>query len=138
LILFIDDEERYVRSYIDELALAGFKVHFCSKVESALHFLDSSKDQVDLCIVDIMMPPGKTFATADSQGGVRTGLLFYDYIRQQALHLPIIVLTNRTSDEVERKVATDDFGWLFRKDQCFPFELANHIKDIFAFSAGKG
>jgi CheY-like chemotaxis protein len=130
LILFVDDELHFVRSYIEELELSGFGVQFCASVDSALEYLAANRGEVKLCIIDIMMPPGTAFAGIDTQSGLMTGNLLYDRIRQEVPGVPLVVLTNRISEEVERKAASHNGCWLFHKDQCFPFELANHVRNI--------
>jgi DNA-binding NtrC family response regulator len=77
MILFVDDEIRGVDSYITELHLSGFDVSFQENVDEALRVLEERIDDVDLVILDIMMPPALTFIDMDTQLGLRTGLRFY-------------------------------------------------------------
>ena len=63
MILFIDDERRVMDSYRDYLALKltpqGYEVLFLSDIDKALDFLENRPDEIDLIILDVMMPTGK-------------------------------------------------------------------------------
>ena len=135
MILAIDDEEHYIKSYIEELQLSGLSVMVRSSVDSAAEFLDRNKTDVELCIMDIMIPAGKLFRDQDTRFGRRTGFLFYDYIRQRNPFLPVVILTNVTAPDVDAKFGNERLCWWFRKDQCLPFEFVLHIQTILASSS---
>lgn len=135
MILAIDDEEHYIKSYIDELQLSGFSVVVRSGIDSGAEFIDRNKTDVQLCILDIMIPPGKLFRDQETRLGRRTGFLFYDYIRQRNPILPVVILTNVTAPDVETKFGNERLCWWFRKDQCLPFEFVLQIQTILASSS---
>jgi DNA-binding response OmpR family regulator len=134
MILFVDDELRYVDSYAEELKMEGFELSPHESVDSAVRFFDQSRDQVELLILDIMMPPGTVFKDVDTEGGLRTGLAFYRHVRERAAKLPVFILTNVSDPAVDERFQGEDNCWFFRKDQCLPFELAEHVKKLL----GKG
>ncbi len=102
-ILFCDDELYLNSAFIDELLLANFEVLQQRRVDGCLEVL--RRERVDLLIIDIMMSPGIALADADTADGRRTGVFLYDRIRQYLSSLPIIILTNVSSVEVEKKFA---------------------------------
>jgi CheY-like chemotaxis protein len=128
MILFVDDEIRGVDSYITELHLSGFDVSFQENVDEALRVLEERIDDVDLVILDIMMPPALTFIDMDTQLGLRTGLRFYEKIRQEAPGLPVIILTNVVDERVRQTFSTDSHCSFLMKEECLPFELVEVVK----------
>ena len=130
MILFIDDEPHYIETYVDELKLSGFEVTVCKDVDSAIAFVQGCLAKVDVCILDIMMPPGNAFKSDETQMGLRTGVRVYDRLRQQVPDVPIIVLTNISAGDIERKFVKDGNCRLLRKDQCLPFELAEQVRQV--------
>ena|SRR5712691_788518 len=142
MILFVDDEPRYVDSYVQELKMSGFDVSLQTSADSAFKFLEENKGKteplvLDLMIVDVMMPSGKTLKDANTQDGLRTGVRLYERMRAQLPDLPVLVLTNVSDPEVERMFAKERNCLFLRKDQCLPFELAERIKELIG-GAGRG
>jgi len=130
MILAVDDETRYLQSYIDELQYSGFETTVCQDVDSAAEFLSREGGTLQLCILDIMIPPGALFRGQDTRQGRRTGFLFFDYIRKSWPALPVVILTNVSSADVESKFGNLERCWWFRKDQCLPFEFAEHVREL--------
>jgi CheY-like chemotaxis protein len=100
LILLFDDEKRYVASYLDALSEAGFEVEFRRDVDAAARFLNDHPE-VAVFVLDVMAPAGDLLTGEDTQGGIRTGLRFYEWVRARRPSLPVIVLTNVRDDRVE-------------------------------------
>ncbi len=130
MILFVDDEPFFVGSYIDELRDSGYEVKIETTVDSATDWFRNNGSQVQLVIVDVMMPAGKTFKSLDKSLGLRTGFLLYDWLRELNKDVPIVVLSNTTHQEVKEKFAGETNWWFFRKDECFPFELVEAVREI--------
>lgn len=127
MILFVDDDPYYIHSYLDELIDSGFELTHQSKVAAAMRLLEDRSVPISLVITDIMMASGGVFKD-DTTFDLRTGFAFYDWIRQRAPRLPIIVLTNVGSPDVDEKFADDQQCIVLRKSQCLPFELVDHVK----------
>src|SRR5205823_3629743 len=130
MILFIDDEENYVRPYIDELRLSGYDVILETDVDAALEFFEGNYREIDLLILDIMMAPGESFQDERTLFGRRTGLFFYERVRRKASDLPMIALSNvydplsKISDErVKELLDSDKRCWFYHKRMLLPFEL---------------
>jgi DNA-binding response OmpR family regulator len=130
MILFLDDERRIMDSYVRELEFSGYQVAFQSDVDTALKFFEENLPQIDLIILDIMMPAGSTFKDVDTRQGLRTGLYMYEKIRQKASNVPVIILTNVSDEKVAERFRSENKCWFFRKEDYLPFELAQQIDEM--------
>ena len=129
MILFVDDEPFYVRSYVEELRESGFEVVHQDEIAEAIKFCEAHLSRIAVVITDIMLVSRGVFHV-DTESDLRTGFAFYDWIRQRAPFLPIMILTNVASPDVDQKVSTDPNCTVFRKSECLPDELAAHVRKI--------
>ena len=129
-ILFVDDENRRAQLYLDELLQSGHDTVLKTETDEALTYLQQNQD-IDVLILDIMMPPGIKFAGKTEQG-LDTGVVLYDEIRRIAPRLPVIVLTNVSDREVAQKFRNENNCWYYPKSDVLPFELAEDIREILA------
>lgn len=138
-ILIVDDETRWAQSggFLEELKLSDYDCDYHTDVDDALAYLDGNLDSLDVLILDIMMPPGKSFAGETDQG-LDTGIEFYDKIRPKAPQLPIIVFTNVMNKEVAQKFLNETNCWFYPKIDLLPFELVEEIEEILAEKREKG
>lgn len=81
-ILIADDEERIVRALKDLLTANGFHILTAENGQTALAVWDQHREQVDLVLLDVMMPKLDGFAVLRE-------------IRGQGAELPVILLTAR-------------------------------------------
>ena len=81
-ILIADDEERILRALKDLLTARGFHVLTAGDGRAALELWERSRSQVDLVLLDVMMPGLDGFAVLRE-------------IREQDAELPVILLTAR-------------------------------------------
>lgn len=130
MILFVDDEARLMDSYREELELSPFKVTYIKRTDEALKFFEENVEQIEMLILDIMMPPGGSFKNEDTEQGLRTGLRFFERVKQQSPDLPIIIFTNVSDPGVKEYFVEKDKCWFFRKEDYLPFELAEQVKAI--------
>ncbi len=100
MLLIVDDGKFEMQTIVEELELSGFEVVWKTDVDAALTFLKRNPQQIDLLILDIMMPAGRAFKDEDTQDGLRTGFHFYERARVMAPHLPIIMFTNFPSSPI--------------------------------------
>ena len=128
MILFVDDEPFYVDSYVDDLKDAGFDVLSQKRIAAAMKAFEEQQAQVDLIIIDIIMPSDGV--VDDTQGDLRTGFAFFDWVRHRSPNLPVIVLTNASASDVDQKFVAQPRCRLVRKDQCLPFELVQHVQEL--------
>ncbi|HEX8652429.1 MAG TPA: response regulator [Pyrinomonadaceae bacterium] len=128
MILFIDDEPRLMDSHYRYLKFKlepeGYEVIFCSTVDEALDYFEKHLGELDLIILDIMMPSDKRFSSKKTNGGLKTGLLFYDKIREGSPDLPVLIFTNFFDEDVEQTLKQDP--------NCRFLQKANYLMDEFA------
>jgi len=132
MILMIDDEPHYVKTYIDELEFSGYQVKLEKDVDAGFKFLTENKDQIQLVILDIMMSPGRLLAEVDTQNGLRTGVYLFDRIRALAPDLPILILTNVSDPRVAARFQGQEKCRFLRKEDYLPFELVEEVKRFLA------
>jgi CheY-like chemotaxis protein len=130
MILFVDDERRFMNSYKLELEYVGYKVSFKKNVDDALAFLKTHPGAIELLILDIMMPPGHDFQHESTNSGLRTGVRFYERIRALFPTLPVIIFTNVSDEQVEEKFQAESYCRFLRKEDYLPFELAEEVRKI--------
>lgn len=127
MILFVDDEKRRMSSYIEELKLSGYKVEIKSDIDSAFDFFETNHEQIELLILDIMMPPGTAFEDSDTKYGLTTGIHFYEKIRKQSNTLAIIFFTNTSDESLESNISLDQKSLFLQKEDYLPFQLVDEI-----------
>src|SRR5437762_11267389 len=94
MILFIDDEKRFMESYVDELECRQLLVKYVQNVDEAMSLLETRLKEVEIVILDTMMPRGTRFQSVDTESGLTTGLHVYKWIRERTQEMPVIVFTN--------------------------------------------
>lgn len=132
MILFVDDEKRFMDSYQLELEAEGYEVTFKNDVDAAVAFFDAHADSIRLLILDIMMPAGQSFQDESTNDGLRTGERFYERIRRLAPVLPVIIFTNVSDEQVEKKFKAEPHCQFLRKEDYLPHELADVVRGIAA------
>lgn len=131
MILFVDDEMREVRDYVEELELSDYVVTFKDDPSEALDFFYENLDAITLLILDLMMPPGSNFEGMNTEMGLRTGVCFYEKIRKKAPDLWVFILTNVSDDAVARLFPNEDKCRFLRKEEVFPIQLVEKVKEVF-------
>lgn len=135
MILFIDDEPHYVEVYALELGDAGYKVQLVSDADAALAFIEAYEADVELVILDIMMPPGRALAGAVTNKGRRTGARLYEVLRKPRPNLPFVILTNVSDAEIEQQLGSEPNTRVLLKYECLPHELVEAVE---AMKPGRG
>lgn len=110
MILFIDDEARLMDSHRQnlEFKLEEYQkeLRYFSDVDEAMEYFDVHKDQLELVVLDVMMPPGDSF-DKDSNHGLITGYLIYKSFRKASPDLPILFYTNSADEALANKPLED-------------------------------
>jgi DNA-binding NarL/FixJ family response regulator len=130
MIVFIDDEPRFMDSYVDYLNnFSDYKVKEISSVDEAAIFLGNEANSTDLqlLIIDVMMPPGETFKSVDTKKGLRTGEFLYYKIREEHPQLPIIIFTNVSDPEFKKKFESEKMFRFMRKED---YRLKEFLEEI--------
>ena len=130
MILFVDDEKRRADNYVDELEESGEDVVLKVDVDKALGFFDKNIAEINLLVLDIMMPYGSSFGDVDTESGIRTGVCFYKRIREKAPNLPVIILTNVKDPDVKGQFDNENRCWFYNKEEKLPSEFRDEVKRI--------
>jgi CheY-like chemotaxis protein len=128
-ILLIDDDLAPIHYYLRALREAGHPVEHKRGPDEAIEYLDKKADQVDLIILDVMMPGGKAFADEKTDEGMTIGLFLLKKIRAKRPNLPILILTNLNTPELNADVLTQ-LGRVesARKIETDPFDLVDRVR----------
>jgi CheY-like chemotaxis protein len=132
MILFVDDEPFFVDTYVTALTDGGYEVSLQKKVGAAMKIFEGPDAHIELVITDVMMTAGTAFAPEEApQSDLTTGFAFYDWIRRRAPKLPVVILTNKTSPDVDEKFGSEENCWVFRKGpRCSPSKLVQHVNEV--------
>lgn len=132
MILFVDDEPRIMDSFRDFLKFKLEKrekvLEFFSNVDKAVDFYKSSSAELELVILDVMMPGGKSFDFKKSNGGLRTGFAFYQMIRSDLKDIPIFIFTNSIDEDVKNEIENDPQAFFLQKRDFLLNDLWDEIK----------
>jgi CheY-like chemotaxis protein len=128
MILFVDDDIRYIKTYIEELKYCGYIVEHRDSVDKAIDFIVSKGDEIELLILDIMMPSGSYFKDIDRDNGLRTGCLLLDKMRSGLVkvNFPVLVLTNVPTSSLPSEIRK----LVLQKEDFNPADLVKKIQQI--------
>lgn len=124
MILFIDDEKRYIKNYIEELESIGFEVNYINNVGDALEFIKSEESKkIEAIVLDVMMPSNGFFA----DGEVEIGIQFYNECRNCFQYAKVFILTNVSREDVREFFEKQKDCYFDRKDDIMPVEFSQKI-----------
>lgn len=130
LVLLVDDDNLPMQYYVKALKQKGFKVEHCLEPDSALDFVKKRGEEIVAIILDIMLPPGKTYQDKDTNQGLKTGVFLLEDLRKYCPNIPVVVLTNvrnpNTLDEFKDKPLVK----LAQKMDYPPFELSDLVNKM--------
>lgn len=132
-ILLIDDNFgplQYYKKALEHSDSKIYKVYHVEDPDSALKFLMSKGSILDLIILDIMLPPGKSYKKEDTRGGLFTGIFLFRDIKKEYPKIPIIFLTNVTNPRVLDLLDEDRSLKIFQKIDTPPFKLLEIIDNL--------
>lgn len=131
MILFIDDEEEMDSFKLGlELSEYQYQVILETTVDDAWEHLERNLDQVNLVIMDVMIPPGKLLEEEDTKGGLRTGLALFDKIRTKSLSLPIIVFSSVSDQRVVYQFRNKPKCLFLKKEEELPSSLPHRVNQF--------
>jgi CheY-like chemotaxis protein len=132
MILFVDDEKRYVDNVLEELKLLGREVEFCDGVDKALEKFLTFRDKIDLIVCDVMMPHGKSFKPDETEQNLVTGLGFLARVREMGFNRPFVLLTYLEPGRapVEETARQYPPCQVIRKGENWSFEIAEMISQL--------
>jgi predicted nucleotide-binding protein len=128
-ILIIDDDIFYSYYALNLLTeIGGYVVTQCHSVDEGLRM--ARKGKFPLAIVDLKMPPGKSFDSIDTSGGHKTGLVLAREIRKVSPSTKVIVQSAAPDAAVERLSFQAD-GTTFLLKSPNPAPLIRAVRQIF-------
>jgi DNA-binding response OmpR family regulator len=130
-ILLVDDDRLPMQFYVRALEQEDFRVRHCLHPNEALEYAKQNAGQIDIVILDIMLPPGK-YGHQETNQGLRTGVFLLADLRILLPGVPVVVLTN-----VRNRTTLDEFTKqesvvVIQKTECPAFELARLVTDVLA------
>jgi CheY-like chemotaxis protein len=131
-ILMIDDDLFMMEVYETALKESQFEVtRFSGEncVAQGVHFLEEKASSVDLVIVDIMMPPGKTLKDQDTNQGMKAGVVLLEMLKVKYPNLPLLGLTNMNRERLEQIQNMVPWTRILQKAHCPPFKLVKIIQE---------
>lgn len=110
-VLFVDDDAFWAQLWIASLEETFDVFHFGAALP-ALEHLDST-NVISCVVLDVMMPTPTGVADSETANGFETGLWILRRIarRVKTQPLPVVILTNRDTDQIDESLAD------FRFDQ---------------------
>lgn len=130
MIVFLDDEPERIQDYV-EVVNREFPGQVSDYVDIKETLELVSDGNVDVLILDIMMPPG-LLGMDKTEAGLRTGMVVYEKVRdmKQGAELPVIILTNVRNPNVVDYFQKQKNCWFFSKQDLVPRGLTTKIKEI--------
>jgi len=126
-ILFIEDEEFSIHSFICELEDRGHEVVVSTDGEGAIRCLNGGSHNLDLIILDIMLPRGDHEGSPAVGDDIKTGEMGLEILRQLRIEMrdatPIIVHTAAIDDDLRARVLS--YG--VERHFCKPVSLTDLI-----------
>lgn len=118
LILIIEDESSIARMYKMKLELAGYKVEIAPDGESSLNIINSTRP--DLVLLDVMMPRMNGDEVLQK---IRSG--------SASANLPVMVLTNVGSDELQQRLESMGVVDYIQKADLTPKQVLARVDAFF-------
>jgi len=129
-ILFIDDEHYRMDAHVLYLSNHGYDLIYASDFDMAMVQFENNVENIDLIVLDIMMPVDTTKLTAEErkivQYGDCTGLVLFDRF-EKIRKITTIILTVR--QDMEKYIKDRDIQFYMTKP-IRPVDLLKKIKDI--------
>lgn len=137
MILFIEDEPFFNKSFVEELEVAGFEVVLEADVSKALALFRHKLQDIEIVLLDIMFaspePLPREINQANILGGRRTGVEILRLMNQDPIgsSIPKIILTNVATEELHRQFSSNnEVVACIRKRDVMPSELVEIVQRI--------
>lgn len=132
MIMFVDDEPRIMSSFKEhleiELEKLGKQLTFFSNVDEAMEFYNNNSSEIELVILDVMMPCGKSIDFKNSNGGMKSGFVFYKKIRKDLPEIPIFIFTNSIDGDIKEEIEKDKQAKFLQKTNYLLTDFWDEIK----------
>ncbi len=126
MIFFVDDDRRYIKDYVEEVESRNYYVKHEHNIDNAFKLVTEHSQDIQLLVMDIMMPSGKLLNERDNENGKRAGILFIKAIEERIgeINFPLIIFTHVSIDNL------DDRYQKYQKEDYTPSEFADKIEQI--------
>jgi CheY-like chemotaxis protein len=120
----------YMWYYADALRNVGH--HDVTEVNGVdLAVSELAAKTFDLIVLDLMMPPGKTLADAETARGMRTGVVFADWLLQSYAQTPVVILTMVTDPHAAKALLRKpNVKKILQKTEYEPDEVVEELREV--------
>lgn len=123
-VLFVDDDIYLMQQYVEAMTDAGYSV---SPATSADEALDLARiESFDAIILDIMMPPGRSFNLIETAGGFKTGIALARELKSLLPDSRMLAFTISHDPEIEEWFTIDETVGFLAKP-ALPRELVRRL-----------
>jgi CheY-like chemotaxis protein len=126
MIFFVDDDRRYIKDYVEEIESRNYSVIHEYNIDDAFKSVVEHIQNIQLLILDVMMPPGELLDERDNENGKRTGILFIKAIEEQIgeINFPLIIFTHVNINILDGRYQN------YQKEDYTPYDFADKIEQI--------
>lgn len=126
MIFFVDDDRRYIKDYVEEIESRNYFVMHEHNIDDAFKLVVKHIQDIQILVVDMMMPPGDILDERDNENGKRTGILFVKKLEEEVgeIKFPLIVFTHVNIENLIVRYLK------YQKEDFTPYEFANSIEQI--------
>jgi CheY-like chemotaxis protein len=129
-ILFIEDEEHNMQSFVWKLQDGDHQVTIAKDAEEAITYLQSGHHDFGLIILDIMLPRGEHKGSSSISKNIRSVEMGLELLRQLREEMkdatPVIVITAITEQDIKIKILSYGVQAYFTK----PAPLLDFMKAV--------
>lgn len=129
LIIMVDDDHIILNMYAAVMR-RFFEVKVFASVVEALAYTHQNAEEICAVIVDIMMPYEGVFTRTDTDDGLETGICLYNQLRETFDAIPIIILTQVSTEKVEARITPSENVRILEKQDARPSEVAKILQEL--------
>ncbi len=130
MIVFIDDEPRFVEPYVDSAESRGLPTRVLSSVAEVQAYLLESPDPPKCIVLDVMFPSDPGLPGSLTDRGMTTGMPLFASLRARFPSVHIVVLTSSSSLAVKDFFRHQDRCSLFYKTEVLPDQFGSVLEGI--------
>jgi CheY-like chemotaxis protein len=147
-ILWVDEQLAGIQHFIDVLEFQGHNVEVVEDATTALELLQQRSKDIDLAIIDVMLPPGHNrdlFPNGETDEGVSTGVLLVTYLIEgkrgqfagsEGMDKRILIFSGAGIERITKKIraVTEKFKlhYLQKRLSNDPILVADYIRTNFS------
>jgi hypothetical protein len=127
-VLFIDDNQRLIKNYVEQVERAGFSTRRFRGVDQALHFLRTEHNAAEVIVWDMMMAPGIEFQGQDTDSGLSTGKYLYLEMRKLQPGAHYLLFTGRRDVPFDNFRSPENRSYVRSKEELNPQGMVELLK----------